>query len=126
MRFKCTDRRHGRSGVQRRPRAENSEEELHGNSPIAAARLRERALCQAILICAGDAANHETAKALAFDTRVPRQEAMALLAKLLAGSGARVAPLVPPAGAPLAKNGYQPQKRGLIRNSNFGAHAQRQ
>ncbi|MDE2081089.1 MAG: hypothetical protein KGI90_07045 [Burkholderiales bacterium] len=67
------------------PADHDPEHELHGASPVAAARRREQARCEAIL--AAGAHDPVLAANLAFTTRVPRDEALALLA-----SGAPAAP----------------------------------
>jgi hypothetical protein len=62
-----------------KPSDDDTENEIVGNGPLAQARRRERARCEAILGCEAAAWNFALAKGLAFDTRMPRQEAIALL-----------------------------------------------
>jgi hypothetical protein len=61
------------------PEDDDPENELAGNSPLAQARRRERARCAAILGCAAAGQNVSLARALAFNTRLQRHEAIALL-----------------------------------------------
>lgn len=58
---------------------EDGSEEMRGNSPIAKARLREQARCAAIFAHPSAAANTALAANLAFNTRIPRAEALSIL-----------------------------------------------
>ena len=60
------------------PADDDSDDELHGRTIEAEARLRERARCRAIV--AAGAHCSQLAQHLAFRTLMPRQEAVALLA----------------------------------------------
>lgn len=58
---------------------ELEEEELHGDSPVAQARLRERARCKAIITSEAGQRNPSLSHALAFNTRLGRTEALQML-----------------------------------------------
>ncbi|WP_233869672.1 hypothetical protein [Paraburkholderia adhaesiva] len=58
---------------------DDDESEMRGPSPAAAARRREQARCAAIFAARAAARNPELAAQLAFTTRLPRAEAIALL-----------------------------------------------
>ena len=59
--------------------AEDSDDEMRGNSAAAQARLREQSRCAAIFASPAAAKNPVMAAKLAFQTRMPRSEAVALL-----------------------------------------------
>jgi hypothetical protein len=58
---------------------DDEDEEMRGKSVAARARRREQARCAAIFGCKAAARNPEMAANLAFNTRMPRQEAIAVL-----------------------------------------------
>jgi len=58
---------------------EDDEPEMRGNSPVARARRREQARCAAIFNCSAAGKNIALAANLAFKTRLPRSEAIAIL-----------------------------------------------
>jgi AAA ATPase containing von Willebrand factor type A (vWA) domain len=58
---------------------DDEDEEMRGKSAVAKARRREQARCAAIFACKAAARNPEMAANLAFNTRMPRQEAIAVL-----------------------------------------------
>lgn len=57
----------------------DEDEEMFGTGPIANARLRERARCEAIVCSAAGLKNPGFAKTIAFTSRMTRKEAIALL-----------------------------------------------
>ncbi|OAK66072.1 hypothetical protein A3K87_09920 [Variovorax paradoxus] len=59
--------------------AVDEDEEMFGTGPIADARLRERARCEAIVCSAAGLRNPALARTIAFTGRMPRKEAIALL-----------------------------------------------
>ena len=59
--------------------AEDSDDEMRGSSAAAQARLREQSRCAAIFASPAAAKNPVMAAKLAFQTRMPRSEAVALL-----------------------------------------------
>lgn len=62
-----------------RPQSDDDEAELRGTGPIARARARERARCAAIYQAGISAGRLELAKALAFNSAMPRREAIGAL-----------------------------------------------
>jgi hypothetical protein len=80
---------------------DDEDEEMRGKSAVAKARRREQARCAAIFACKAAARNPEMAANLAFNTRMPRQEAIAVL---------RAAPAA-----------VQPGQGRQARNPNLGA-----
>lgn len=60
-------------------RTVDEDEEMFGTGPIADARLRERARCEAIVCSAAGLRNPALARTIAFAGRIPRKEAIALL-----------------------------------------------
>jgi hypothetical protein len=66
-------------------------DEMRGSSPIAQARRRERDRCAAIFASPGAATRPDVAAQLAFESNMPRHEAVALLGSV-AGGGAPPAP----------------------------------
>ncbi len=58
---------------------DDDEAEMHGRSPVASARRRERARCGAIFADRAAARNPELAAQLAFNTSLSRKEALAVL-----------------------------------------------
>jgi hypothetical protein len=58
---------------------EDDDTEMRGNSPVARARRREQARCAAIFADPKAAHNPVLAASLAFETRLPRSEALAVL-----------------------------------------------
>lgn len=79
----------------RRAESEDDDAEMRGNSPDASARRRERERCKTIFAAAFASAAPElrqavaTAGALAFDTTLPRREAVALLSAMPAPSAGK-------------------------------------
>ena len=61
--------------------SDDDEAEMRGSSPAAKARVRERDRIAAIFACPQAASNLELACSLAFETRLPRNEAIAVLKK---------------------------------------------
>ena len=72
---------------------DDDESEMRGNGSRAQARRRERARCSAIFSCAAAAINPAAAANLAFNTAMPRSQAIAVLQSIASGTPAR------PAGA---------------------------
>lgn len=66
---------------------DDDEEEMRGKSASAKARRRERARCAAIFACKAAGRNPELAAALAFESTMTRQEAIAVLNKTRAPAG---------------------------------------
>lgn len=64
---------------RKRDDADDDEDELSGSSPVARARRRESARCRAIMECPAARRNLALAANLAFHTRLPRGEAIAVL-----------------------------------------------
>lgn len=88
---------------------DDDDEEMRGKSAIARARLREQARCASIFACETAGRNPTLAANLAFRTRLPRQEAIAVLqgtpapaSAASAASAERAArnPRVGPGGSP--------------------------
>lgn len=69
----------GRSIEKPRPPDYDGRDEMAGDSPTASARRRERARCEAIITSTAGQAHGALARKLAFESRVPRVEALQLL-----------------------------------------------
>lgn len=99
-----------RNGMQSLLDADDAAAEMDGDSDAAQARRREQARCAAIFADAAALTRHDMAATLAFTTRLPRSQAIAILRSSPAGAAA--APLSPLAAA-MAAGGHGQARPGL-------------
>jgi len=74
----------------RSPFDDDPDEEMHGNTPVAAARHRERARCAAIVMSSAGLKHPQVAYALAFQSSLSVAEAVAALEGMQAGEWAHL------------------------------------
>jgi hypothetical protein len=99
-----------RNGMQSLLDADDAAAEMDGDSDAAQARRREQARCAAIFADAAALTQPDMAATLAFTTRLPRSQAIAILRS--APAGAAAAPLSPLAAA-MAAGGHGHARPGL-------------
>jgi hypothetical protein len=90
--------------------ADDAVDEMNGDSVTAQARRREQARCAAIFADAAAATRRDLAATLAFTTRLPRSQAIAILRSSPDGSASAA---MTPLGAVMAAAGHGKTRRGL-------------
>ena len=68
---------------------DDPDDEMHGHSPLAKARRRERARCESIFACKAAAERPDVAASVAFRTTMSRKEAITVLTDTAAGQAVR-------------------------------------
>lgn len=111
-------------------RMADEDEEMFGTGPIADARRRERARCEAIISSPAGLKNPALAKVIAFDSRMTRKEGLALLestppAATVDRRNQARADRNPPIGAGMAESSGGPQAAATRMHGALAAEAAR-